>query len=106
MLVDRHDRESAAKAAHAVGGGCREGVRQAKIVARHAPEVAQEVLAGTVSLNVAYRQVIGDDRVPMYLKLDKDTDEIIRLMGSELGLSRQQVVLAIIAQWIGSRRAG
>jgi hypothetical protein len=98
--MNRHDREWTAKAARAAGGGSREGVRQAVIVKTYAPELADQVMAGTLSLNVAYRQVIGDDRVPLYLKLDKDTDDLIRMVAAAAGVSRQQIVLAVIKQWI------
>ena len=63
-------------------------------------------MASPLSLNVAHRQVIGDDRVPLYLKLDKDTDDLIRMVAAAAGVSRQQIVLAVIKQWIDAHEDG
>jgi hypothetical protein len=94
----RHAREHAARAAVAQGwhSGGREYVRQAKAVRDLAPELFDKVAAGTITLAAAYRQVTGDDRVPLYLKLDADTDEWLRGVAAEQGITRQQWVLWMI----------
>lgn len=52
---DRHERESATRAAKAVGTSGR-AVQQAKTVARDAPDLAEKVKQGKESLDAAYRQ--------------------------------------------------
>lgn len=55
LRESRHERESAARAAKAVGASGR-AVQQAKTVARDAPDLAEQVKTGRVSLDAAYRE--------------------------------------------------
>lgn len=91
----RHARESAAKAA-AMYGISRESVRQAKLVNRLAPELGREVRDGRLSVNAAYAAVVGDDRRPLYLKLDRETDDHLCHRAEAEGVSRQEIVRGLI----------
>lgn len=55
LQESRYERQSAARAAKAVGASGR-AVQQAKTVARDAPDLAEQVKTGRVSLDAAYRE--------------------------------------------------
>lgn len=58
---NRHQRESSERAAQAVGASGR-GVQQAKAVMRSAPDLADQVRAGNLALDNAYRQARARER--------------------------------------------
>lgn len=95
----RHSRESAARAA-ALMGSNREGVRKAKKLQRLAPDLAEQVSAGAISLDAAYRQAVGDTRVALHLRMDADTADQLRDAAADLDMSPQQLVADLIFRFL------
>ncbi len=91
----RHSRESAARA----GAVSRESVRQYRVVNTHRPDLAEKVKVGTMVLNAAYREAIGEDRSPLYMQLPASLDAKVREAAGEMECSRQRVVVMALAQF-------
>jgi hypothetical protein len=101
----RHARESAALAG-GVTGVSRESVRKAKKLNRIDPELAARVRNGLITLDAAYRLVVNDTRVPLFLKLPADVDTELREAADDLELTRQRLVADLITYYLIARRAG
>ena len=101
--MDRHDREAMTKEAKGFGMS-REQWRKLRLVGRcdESDQLFSQAVNGEISVDAAYRQAVTpyDDRVPLYLKLDKDIDDRVRAAAGHLGVSRQQIVIALIEEWL------
>jgi hypothetical protein len=97
---ERHARESSARAGKD-SGISRESIRQFKVIKALAPDLIPSVTAGyssanRISVNAAYREVIGEDRRPLYMQLPAWLDDELRAFAAQSGKTRQAFILALL----------
>lgn len=112
---DRHARESIARAA-VQSGISHETLRQYRTIVRAADgdgvtaeiaaEVLAEVKADRCSVSAAYREVVDDRRVALYLRLPAQLDSDLRAEAARMGTSAQQLAIALIAGWFADDEGG
>lgn len=104
--TERHKRETAAIAG-AVNDVSREAVRQASVLSLYAPEVAQEVRAGSKSLWREYRALRGDPRVGLFVMVMPEVRDLIRAAAERYKLTMADIVTFAVTQIFGeSSEAG
>lgn len=91
----RHSRESTARAA-AQGGISRESVRKAKVIHRDRPDLEALVGSGEITLGAAYLQTIGENRVPLYLKVPTWVNDVLLDCAEASGVSRQAFIIELL----------
>lgn len=100
---ERHSRESAAIAGASVGCS-RETVRKAGKILAAGGGLADEVVAGRLTIDGAYRRAIGDTGCALSLRLDPGTDAWLRAEAAAAGCSRQELVLGLLRRAAGVDR--
>ena len=108
----RHARESAARAAALRGGISREYLRQFKVLQQCAQQTESselaglaaklhgEVMAGTRSLNSAYRHLNADGQRRLLLTLPDWLDDQVREAARESGVSPQRLIVDLLTDWL------
>jgi hypothetical protein len=91
----RHARESAAKVGKRFGVS-RESVRKTKVIRERAPELFARMNAGRLELEAAYRELTGDDRRAVYLKLPRDLERRLRAFSGSLATDQLSLPGAIL----------
>lgn len=95
----RHARESIARAAKFAGDISRESVRRAVVIAKAAPELRNEILLGTMTVNAVYRIVKNETRKPVYLTLPHWLEAEVAADAESRGVSPQAIIESVLAGW-------
>jgi len=92
---------TAAEAAKVMGVSV-ESVRRAGVVRQARPDLAEQVSAGTLSLEAAYREVAGERRVGLYAKVQPHTRDLVKRAAAARGITTSELIDASLVLIFGA----